>query len=258
MTIRRAIRTGELRALRLGSHGDLRIPVDELERVAATRTTQGHAREHRRAPRPGRRCTPEPRPAPKPDDTNGSPSRTAAGWPELPRRHLSFERFGIVVDERNGDVYRINRGEVDVHSSNIAAFFFTENGDPVFLEGGDPMTHKAVIRIAQVATPDLYLSDTIRAGRELWHTHALQLAPNPVVLVNHIPDQVIGRVIELDEWDDTTGRWVVARCELDDPPGWLRGGSYNGTAASMWWIDLGTARPCPEDGDASTAAWSPR
>ena len=28
------------------------------------------------------------------------------------------------------------------------------------------MTHKAVIRIAQVATPDLYLSDTIQAGRE--------------------------------------------------------------------------------------------
>ena len=47
------------------------------------------------------------------------------------------------------------------------------------------MTHKAVIRIAQVATPDLYLSDTIKPGRELWHTRALQLAPNPVVLVNH-------------------------------------------------------------------------
>ena len=99
------------------------------------------------------------------------------------------------------------------------------------------MTHKAVIRIAQVATPDLYLTDTIKPGRELWHTHALQLAPNPVVLVNHVPDQVIGRVIELDEWDDTTGRWVFARCELDEAPGWLRGGS-RGTAASMSWIDL--------------------
>ena len=106
------------------------------------------------------------------------------------------------------------------------------------------MTHKAVIRIAQVATPDLYLSDTIRAGRELWHTRALQLAPNPVVLVNHIPDRVIGRVIELDEWDDTTGRWVVARCELDDPPGWLRGGS-RGTAASMSWIDLSHSQEMP-------------
>ena len=31
ITIRRAIRAGELRALRLGSHGDYRIPVDELD-----------------------------------------------------------------------------------------------------------------------------------------------------------------------------------------------------------------------------------
>ena len=30
MTIRRAVRAGELRALRLGSHGHLRIPADEL------------------------------------------------------------------------------------------------------------------------------------------------------------------------------------------------------------------------------------
>ena len=31
ITIRRAIHAGELRALRLGSHGDYRIPVDALE-----------------------------------------------------------------------------------------------------------------------------------------------------------------------------------------------------------------------------------
>ena len=106
------------------------------------------------------------------------------------------------------------------------------------------MTHIVVIRIAQVATPDLYLSDTIKPGRELWHTRGLQLAPNPVVLVNHDPDRVIGRVLELDEWDDTDGRWVVARCELDAPPGWLRGGS-RGTAASMSWIDLSHSQEMP-------------
>ena len=55
---------------------------------------------------------------------------------------------------------------------------------------------------------------------------------------------MIGRVIELDEWDDTNGRWVVARCELDDPPGWLRGGS-RGTAASMSWIDLSHSQEMP-------------
>ena len=64
------------------------------------------------------------------------------------------------------------------------------------------MTHKAVIRIAQIATPDLYLTDTIKPGRELWHTHALQLAPNPVVLINHDEHRAIGRVLELEEWDD--------------------------------------------------------
>jgi excisionase family DNA binding protein len=32
VTIRRAIQAGELRALRLGGHGDYRIPVDELDR----------------------------------------------------------------------------------------------------------------------------------------------------------------------------------------------------------------------------------
>jgi hypothetical protein len=30
-----------------------------------------------------------------------------AGWPELPRRHLRFERFGGVIDERSGVRYRI-------------------------------------------------------------------------------------------------------------------------------------------------------
>ena len=106
------------------------------------------------------------------------------------------------------------------------------------------MTHKAVIRIAQVATPDLYLTDTIKPGRELWHTHALQLAPNPRVLINHHPDRAIGRVLELDEWDDTTGRWVFARCELDAAPGWLHGGS-RGTLASMSWIDLSHSQEMP-------------
>ena len=42
---------------------------------------------------------------------------------ELPRRHLPFERFGGVTDERNGDLYVINHGEVDVGSDNIAPYF---------------------------------------------------------------------------------------------------------------------------------------
>ena len=68
------------------------------------------------------------------------------------------------------------------------------------------------MRIAQVATPDLYLTDTIKPDRELYPTHALQLAPNAPVLINHDEQRLIGRVVELDEWDKTDGRRTFARC----------------------------------------------
>ena len=55
-----------------------------------------------------------------------------AGWPELERRHLSFGPFSTVKDERDGSVYAVNRGEVDVNSANISAYYVT--GDPMFLE----------------------------------------------------------------------------------------------------------------------------
>ncbi len=57
-----------------------------------------------------------------------------AGWPELERRHLSFGPFSAVTDERDGTVYAVNRGEVDVDSANISAYYITEHGEPVFLE----------------------------------------------------------------------------------------------------------------------------
>ncbi len=104
---------------------------------------------------------------------------------------------------------------------------------------------KCVIRVAQVATPDLFLSDRIKAGRELYHTKALQLAPNPKVLVNHDERRPIGRVVALEEWPEAEGVWVFARCELTETPEWLRGGAYNGTGASMAWIDLGTSQELP-------------
>ena len=57
-----------------------------------------------------------------------------AGWPELERRHLAFERFGTVTDERDGTQYRINRGEIDAQYSPISAYYIDRFGDPVFLE----------------------------------------------------------------------------------------------------------------------------
>lgn len=57
-----------------------------------------------------------------------------AGCPELPRRHLAFEPFGGVVDERNGDRYRVNRGEIEADFGPVAAYYIGPNGDPVFVE----------------------------------------------------------------------------------------------------------------------------
>jgi hypothetical protein len=46
---------------------------------------------------------------------------------------LSFGRY-TVTDERDGSLYTINRGEVNVDSANITAYYIDPNGDPVFLE----------------------------------------------------------------------------------------------------------------------------
>ena len=64
------------------------------------------------------------------------------------------------------------------------------------------------------------------------------------MLVNHDPDRVIGRVVELDEWDDTTAAGWSHGANSTHPPGWLRGGS-RGTAASMSWIDLSHSQEMP-------------
>jgi hypothetical protein len=57
-----------------------------------------------------------------------------AGWIELPRRHLAIERFDGVVDERNGDRYQINRGEIEADYGPVVAYYIGPNGDPVFVE----------------------------------------------------------------------------------------------------------------------------
>lgn len=59
---------------------------------------------------------------------------TRGPWDEIPRRHLSFGRFGAVTDERHGTRYRINRGEVAEASRNIAGYYVDQAGEPVFLE----------------------------------------------------------------------------------------------------------------------------
>ena len=91
-------------------------------------------REHRRAPRPRRRARPHrgPRRSPTPPaDSRRQPGRTARTRASTP----VVQPFSTVTDEREGSVYTVNRGEVDVNSGNIAALFSTEHGDPLFLEG---------------------------------------------------------------------------------------------------------------------------
>ena len=44
-------------------------------------------------------------------------------------------------------------------------------------------------------------------------------------------------MLELDVWPDTDGDWLVARCDVTDPPGWLRLGtkaSFEFVATHRW------------------------
>lgn len=102
---------------------------------------------------------------------------------------------------------------------------------------------KALVKIAQLATADVLLNhESVPAGRELYCPGALQLKPGGApVLVNHEDHRKIGRVLALYEFDDTDGRWCVARCAIDEPPEWL----CRGSSASMAWAALGTGQEMP-------------
>ncbi len=56
------------------------------------------------------------------------------GWPEIPRRHLTFGPFGTITDERDGTGYRVHRGEVDQATPAVAAYYLTAGQEIVFLE----------------------------------------------------------------------------------------------------------------------------
>jgi hypothetical protein len=57
-----------------------------------------------------------------------------AGWPELERSDLDFQRFGHVVHEPTGDRYFVHRGELVDERSPIAAYFYDQLGGVVYLE----------------------------------------------------------------------------------------------------------------------------
>jgi hypothetical protein len=101
------------------------------------------------------------------------------------------------------------------------------------------MTHKAVIRIAEVVAGDVLRDpEAIPAGRELVQRGALRLISDDVpLIIDHDRDQRIGVVSELVEWPMVDGLWLAARVTITEPlPGWLRRGS----AASMGWARVST------------------
>lgn len=57
-----------------------------------------------------------------------------SGWPELERRHLVAGPFRGLTDERDGSQYTVARGEIDVNSANVVAFYFEADQEIVFLE----------------------------------------------------------------------------------------------------------------------------
>lgn len=113
------------------------------------------------------------------------------------------------------------------------------------VQGGSAVT-RVLVRIAKVIADDVWDDpEAIGPDRELFWPRALKLRPTatPVpVRVDHIKTRDIGRVTVLSEVTDyLEGRWVIAHCDVDEPPVWLR----RDTPASMSWCNLGPRVPMP-------------
>ncbi len=86
------------------------------------------------------------------------------------------------------------------------------------------MTVSALVRLAPVF--DTYAAlDPERPPRDMYQAGSFKplIGDTVPLLVNHDDERVIGRALEFYEaecWQG--GRWHWARCEITDPPGWLR------------------------------------
>jgi hypothetical protein len=98
------------------------------------------------------------------------------------------------------------------------------------------MTRRAVIRLGPKPTAETLHGDARRDGptesgmRTLYDS--MRLAPDAPLLVDHDPERVVGRVVELVRWDDAhpLAPWLAARVLLDDGAAeWVR----QGTPASL-------------------------
>ena len=79
-----------------------------------------------------------------------------------------------------------------------------------------------VVTIAELQKPDSGRPYMLQSGC------VERLFPDRVlpVVIDHDKSRVVGRVLEFYENDCWTGgRWLFARCEVTDPPAWLRKGT---------------------------------
>jgi hypothetical protein len=100
---------------------------------------------------------------------------------------------------------------------------------------------KAVIRLGPKPSAETLFSDARRDGptesgmRTLYDS--MRLAPDAPLLVDHDPERVVGRVVELIRWDDVhpLAPWLAARVVLDDGAAeWVR----QGTPASLGYATM--------------------
>jgi hypothetical protein len=93
---------------------------------------------------------------------------------------------------------------------------------------------RAVVRLGPIATGET-LQRKATDARTLYDS--MQLAPDAPLLVDHDPERVVGRVVELVRWDDghPLAPWLAARCEIfDGEAEWVS----KQTAASFDYVTL--------------------
>jgi hypothetical protein len=86
------------------------------------------------------------------------------------------------------------------------------------------MSKIALIRLGRV-----YAGETEIPQGQTRYGHRMRLAPwveRVPLLIDHDEGKRVGTVLALDEFDDTDGRWVYARCRMyADAPAWVKRGS---------------------------------
>lgn len=166
---------------------------------------------------------------------------------EIPRADLDLSAFGgrqpVMLQRATNPSSRAELEQMRARREQRKARTRLPRGNAE-VQGGSAVT-RVLVRIAKVIADDVWDDpEAIGPDRELFWPRALKLRPTatPVpVRVDHIKTRDIGRVTALSDVKDIDGRWVIAHCDVDEPPVWLR----RDTPASMSWCNLGPRVPMP-------------